>query len=97
MAGRCAERDAVCEARLLSERVQKELRGQRLHTQFGLNPWRRATFLNIIHHAALEPTKKYPEPQTESQEIGWNTTPLIQVDRTDRRLHFPRRKTENTN
>ncbi|KFO74675.1 Protein FAM183A, partial [Cuculus canorus] len=55
-----------------------------------------ATFLNIIHHAALEPTKKYPEPQTESQEIGWNTTPLIQVDRTDRRLHFPRRKTENT-
>lgn len=34
-------------------------------------------FLNVIHHAALEPTKKYSEPQTESQEIGWNTTPLV--------------------
>ncbi|NXO01568.1 F183B protein, partial [Rhinopomastus cyanomelas] len=33
-------------------------------------------FLNLIHHAALEPAKKYSEPQTESQEIGWNTTPL---------------------
>uniref|UniRef100_A0A674JZ48 Family with sequence similarity 183 member A n=1 Tax=Terrapene triunguis TaxID=2587831 RepID=A0A674JZ48_9SAUR len=36
-----------------------------------------AKFLNLIHHAALEPTKKYTEPQTESQEIGWNTTPLV--------------------
>ncbi|KAM9186549.1 cilia- and flagella-associated protein 144 [Mergus octosetaceus] len=53
-------------------------------------------FLNVIHHAVLEPTKKYSEPQTESQEIGWNTTPLIDVDRTDRRLYFPRRKTEIT-
>uniref|UniRef100_A0A8C4P2M6 Family with sequence similarity 183 member A n=1 Tax=Dromaius novaehollandiae TaxID=8790 RepID=A0A8C4P2M6_DRONO len=55
-----------------------------------------AKFLNLIHHAALEPTKKYSEPQTESQEIGWNTTPLIPVDRTDCRLHFPRRSTEIT-
>ncbi|XP_054068786.1 cilia- and flagella-associated protein 144 [Rissa tridactyla] len=53
-------------------------------------------FLNLIHHTALEPTKKYSEPQTESQEIGWNTTPLIHVDRTDRRLYLPRRKTEIT-
>ncbi|XP_075567656.1 cilia- and flagella-associated protein 144 [Pelecanus crispus] len=55
-----------------------------------------AKFLNLIHHAALEPTKKYSEPQTESQEIGWNTTPLIDVDRTDCRLYFPRRRTEIT-
>ncbi|XP_052656365.1 protein FAM183A isoform X2 [Harpia harpyja] len=55
-----------------------------------------AKFLNLIHQAALEPTKKYAEPQTESQEIGWNTTPLIHVDRTDRRLYFPRRRTEIT-
>ncbi|KAM9280412.1 LOW QUALITY PROTEIN: cilia- and flagella-associated protein 144 [Cariama cristata] len=55
-----------------------------------------AKFLNLIHQAALEPTKKYSEPQTESQEIGWNTTPLIHVDRTDRRLYFPRRRTEIT-
>ncbi|NXY22557.1 F183B protein, partial [Atrichornis clamosus] len=33
-------------------------------------------FLNLFHRAVLEPTKKYSEPQTESQEIGWNTTPL---------------------
>lgn len=36
-----------------------------------------AEFLKLINHAALEPTKKYSEPQTESQEIGWNTTPLV--------------------
>ncbi|MEE6495080.1 hypothetical protein FKM82_001946 [Ascaphus truei] len=53
-------------------------------------------FLKIIHHAALEPTKKYTEPQTTSQEIGWITTPLINIDRTDRRLHFPRQNTEIT-
>ncbi|XP_069718999.1 cilia- and flagella-associated protein 144 [Phaenicophaeus curvirostris] len=111
-----AVRDAVREGRLLEERVRKELRGQRLHTQYGLNPWGRvhaitkkpmswhdhieeaadATFLNVIHHAALEPTKKYPEPQTESQKIGWNTTPLIHMDRTDRRLYFPHQKTDIT-
>ncbi|KAM6414812.1 cilia- and flagella-associated protein 144 [Rhynochetos jubatus] len=55
-----------------------------------------AKLLNLIHHAALEPTKKYSEPQTESQEIGWNTRPLIHVDRTDCRLYFPRRSTEIT-
>ncbi|XP_019386802.1 PREDICTED: protein FAM183A isoform X2 [Crocodylus porosus] len=55
-----------------------------------------AKFLNLIHHAALEPTKKYSEPQTESQEIGWTTTPLINTDRADRRLYFPRQKSEIT-
>lgn len=36
-----------------------------------------AKFLNLIHHAVLEPPKKYTEPQTESQEIGWFSTPLV--------------------
>ncbi|KAG8547785.1 hypothetical protein GDO81_027499 [Engystomops pustulosus] len=53
-------------------------------------------FLTIIHHTALEPTKKYTEPQTTSQEIGWMTQPLISVDRTDRRLNHHRHKTEIT-
>uniref|UniRef100_A0A672UNM4 Family with sequence similarity 183 member A n=1 Tax=Strigops habroptila TaxID=2489341 RepID=A0A672UNM4_STRHB len=43
-------------------------------------------FLNLIHHAALEPTKKYSEPQTESQEIGWNTKPLVSWVLTDSAL-----------
>uniref|UniRef100_A0A8C3DWI5 Uncharacterized protein n=1 Tax=Corvus moneduloides TaxID=1196302 RepID=A0A8C3DWI5_CORMO len=34
-------------------------------------------FLNLLHRAVLVPRKKYSEPQTESQEIGWNTTPLV--------------------
>ncbi|XP_066453988.1 cilia- and flagella-associated protein 144 [Eleutherodactylus coqui] len=54
------------------------------------------SFLNIIHHAALEPTKKYSEPQTTSQEIGWMTRPLISMDWTDRRLQHHRQKTEIT-
>ncbi|XP_025952565.1 cilia- and flagella-associated protein 144 isoform X4 [Dromaius novaehollandiae] len=88
--------DAVHQNQIFRERVRRELQRQRLHTEYGVNPLRPAKFLNLIHHAALEPTKKYSEPQTESQEIGWNTTPLIPVDRTDCRLHFPRRSTEIT-
>ncbi|XP_065698579.1 cilia- and flagella-associated protein 144 [Patagioenas fasciata] len=108
--------NAVQLNQLMCERVRKELRCQKLHTEYGVNPLQRvhtiakkpmswhdnieepadAKFLSVIHDAALEPTKKYSEPQTESQEIGWNTTPLIQMDRTDCRLFFPRRKTEVT-
>ncbi|XP_068095528.1 cilia- and flagella-associated protein 144 [Hyperolius riggenbachi] len=54
------------------------------------------SFLKIFHHTALEPTKKYTEPQTTSQEIGWITEPLISSDRTDSRLHHHRQKTEIT-
>ncbi|GAB1296127.1 Protein FAM183B [Apodemus speciosus] len=46
-------------------------------------------FLNLIHHAAQGPKKKYSETQTETQEIGWDPNPLINPDRQDRRLnHF---------
>ncbi|XP_066548716.1 cilia- and flagella-associated protein 144 isoform X2 [Amia ocellicauda] len=54
------------------------------------------TFLKMIHGARLEPTKKYTHPQTESQEIGWISTPLIVQDRSDRRLHFARQNSEIT-
>ncbi|XP_068879225.1 cilia- and flagella-associated protein 144 [Aphelocoma coerulescens] len=50
-------------------------------------------FLNLLHRAVLVPRKKYSEPQTESQEIGWNTTPLVPLDC---RFYFPRRITEIT-
>ncbi|XP_062308755.1 protein FAM183A [Osmerus eperlanus] len=53
-------------------------------------------FLKAIHDACLEPTKKYPQPQTESQEIGWISKPLIAADRSDRRLNFSRQNTEIT-
>ncbi|MCI4375631.1 hypothetical protein PGIGA_G00111750 [Pangasianodon gigas] len=53
-------------------------------------------FLKIIHGAHSEPTKKYTHPMTESQEIGWISTPLIASDRTDRRLNFPRQNSEVT-
>uniref|UniRef100_A0A8D2JMQ9 Cilia and flagella associated protein 144 n=1 Tax=Sciurus vulgaris TaxID=55149 RepID=A0A8D2JMQ9_SCIVU len=46
-------------------------------------------FLNLVHHAAQGPRKKYPEPQTESQEIGWEAEPLVNPERQDHRLnHF---------
>lgn len=38
-----------------------------------------AKFLNLIHHAAQGPRKKYPETQTESQEIGWDPVPLVSM------------------
>ncbi|XP_077190256.1 cilia- and flagella-associated protein 144 [Paroedura picta] len=108
--------DPVSQNKIFCETVQKELRCQRLHTEYGVNPllkvhtitrkpmsWHDnleepadAKFLKLIHHAALEPTKKYKEPQSESQEIGWFSTPLISTDRNDRRLNFPSRSTEIT-
>ncbi|KAM4868428.1 cilia- and flagella-associated protein 144 isoform X2 [Urocitellus parryii] len=46
-------------------------------------------FLNLVHHAAQRPQKKYPETQTESQEIGWEAEPLVSPERQDHRLnHF---------
>ncbi|XP_029906283.1 cilia- and flagella-associated protein 144 [Myripristis murdjan] len=47
-------------------------------------------FITAFHTARLEPTKKYTHPQTESQAIGWISTPLIVSDRSDRRFHFHR-------
>ncbi|XP_065529670.1 cilia- and flagella-associated protein 144 isoform X1 [Lathamus discolor] len=97
-----AQPDPVRLNQLLCERVRKELKCQRLHTEYSVNPLQPVhtiarkpmswhdnieepadeKFLNLIHHAALEPTKKYSEPQTESQEIGWNTKPLVRCLRT---------------
>lgn len=34
-------------------------------------------FKKIIERANQEPTKKFPFPQTEAQEIGWVTRPLV--------------------
>ncbi|CAI9742923.1 Hypothetical predicted protein [Octopus vulgaris] len=50
-------------------------------------------FKTVIKRANLEPVKKYEYPQTESQEIGWITQPLVDLDRSDRRLQFPRVRT----
>ncbi|XP_076577741.1 cilia- and flagella-associated protein 144 [Chaetodon auriga] len=45
-------------------------------------------FIKAFHKARQEPTKKYSMPQTESQEIGWISTPLIPSNRNDKRLNF---------
>ncbi|XP_014671650.1 PREDICTED: protein FAM183B-like [Priapulus caudatus] len=55
-----------------------------------------SNFLETIERAHQEPVKKYSNPQTEAQEIGWTTKPLIDTDRTDRRLHFPRHNSDVT-
>jgi len=45
-------------------------------------------FLQVIKRANQEPVKKYTRPQTEAQEVGWITKPLIETDRGDTRLNF---------
>ncbi|XP_060629265.2 cilia- and flagella-associated protein 144 [Anolis sagrei] len=106
--------DQVSQNKIFCETIRKELKCQRLQTEYVMNPRIRvytttgkptswhdnleepadAGFLKLIHHAALEPNKKYREPQSESQEIGWFSNPLISVNRNDSRLHFPSRTTE---
>ena len=34
-------------------------------------------FKKVISRANLEPVKKYTYPQTEAQEVGWITRPLV--------------------
>ncbi|XP_036112624.1 protein FAM183A isoform X2 [Molossus molossus] len=92
MAGRQKEKevpDEVHQNQILRELYLKELRTQKLYTQYHVNPLRKDKFLNLIHHAAQGPRKKYPETQTESQEIGWYSEPLVNPERDDYRLnHF---------
>ncbi|XP_003803403.1 protein FAM183A-like [Otolemur garnettii] len=46
-------------------------------------------FLDLMHHATQQPKMKYPETQTESQEYGWDSEPLVNPERQDHRLnHF---------
>ncbi|CAF0910851.1 unnamed protein product [Adineta ricciae] len=53
-----------------------------------------SSFIDIIHRANLEPEKKYREPQTTSQEIGWFHEPLLKSNRADPRLNFPMIRSE---
>ena len=53
-------------------------------------------FLEVYKKAQETPQKKYSFPQTEAQEVGWDTTPLIDQQRYDSRLHHPRSNSEIT-
>uniref|UniRef100_A0A803V2F4 Family with sequence similarity 183 member A n=1 Tax=Ficedula albicollis TaxID=59894 RepID=A0A803V2F4_FICAL len=53
-------------------------------------------FLNFLHRAADVPRRKYSMPQTESQEIGWHTTPLVSRMLKDSGLYRIQRKTRIT-
>ncbi|KAM7013171.1 cilia- and flagella-associated protein 144 [Tautogolabrus adspersus] len=98
------------------ETIRKELRCQKLQTEFIFNPYKTVhvlpdkplarkppevivdttEYIDAIRRARMEPTKKYPMPQTESQEIGWWAAPLIPPNRDDRRLHFHRASSDVT-
>ncbi|XP_038000759.1 protein FAM183A isoform X3 [Motacilla alba alba] len=98
MAARRGERDPpdALQNRFHAERASKERRWQLLFTQYTVNPLHPDEFLKLLHRAAVVPREKYSEPQTESQEIGWHTTPLVPFDHNDTRFYFPRRTTEIT-
>ncbi|XP_047122757.1 cilia- and flagella-associated protein 144 [Hydra vulgaris] len=53
-------------------------------------------FLNIIKQTNQTPPQKLDYPQTEAQEIGWCTKPLIEPLLTDYSLHHPKKHTEIT-
>ncbi|KAA0199032.1 hypothetical protein FBUS_08457 [Fasciolopsis buskii] len=53
-------------------------------------------FLEVLERAALEPTKRYTEPQTENQEYGWISEPLMEIDRSDIRFYYPKQSCEMT-
>ncbi|XP_003388421.1 PREDICTED: protein FAM183A-like [Amphimedon queenslandica] len=53
-------------------------------------------FLKVYRRSQQLPKEKYPVPQTEAQEIGWDTNPLVATRRDDTRLHHPRNHSEIT-
>ncbi|XP_012871107.1 PREDICTED: protein FAM183A [Dipodomys ordii] len=112
MAGHQKEKvviDEVHQTQILLEQYRKELRTQKLCTNYHVNPLRKVhtitgkpmswhdnleepedtRFLNLIHYSNQGPKKKYTESQTEAQEIGWNSEPLVSPEHHDRRVnHF---------
>ncbi|TNN41568.1 Protein FAM183B [Liparis tanakae] len=105
--------DVVHQNAIHVETIRKELRHQKLHTTFSINPHRKlhiltdkpmsrkptevitenTAFTEAFQKAHLEPKKKHAMPQTESQEIGWVSTPLIP---TNQRFIFYRTSTDVT-
>ncbi|KAG5443930.1 Protein fam183bp [Clonorchis sinensis] len=97
----------VHQAEIMTETIKKELRHQKLYTQYGINPFKKLCplaskpnaeqreeeedkhFLEVLNRAALEPTKKYLESETENQEYGWISLPLMDMDRSDARFYHP--------
>ncbi|XP_066915244.1 cilia- and flagella-associated protein 144-like [Clytia hemisphaerica] len=53
-------------------------------------------FLQVIKRANQTPVEKFEFPQTEAQEIGWCTKPLIVQPKDDARLHHPKKHSEIT-
>ncbi|XP_064385742.1 cilia- and flagella-associated protein 144-like [Halichondria panicea] len=53
-------------------------------------------YLQVYRRAQDIPQRKFDFPQTEAQEIGWDTKPLINPLRNDTRLNNPRRNSEIT-
>ncbi|GFO41508.1 protein fam183a-like [Plakobranchus ocellatus] len=53
-------------------------------------------FLKVIERANQEPVKKYSFPQTEAQEYGWISRPLVEHDVGDKRLCFHRQNSSIT-
>lgn len=66
---------------LLSQKGEKQLETMNEHLCHSqIMPVRLsfpADFIGAFHKARQEPTKKYTMPLTESQEIGWVSTPLV--------------------
>ncbi|KAF7238259.1 hypothetical protein EG68_11319 [Paragonimus skrjabini miyazakii] len=104
----------VHQTEIMTETIHKELRHQKLYTNYGINPFKKVCplaekpnkeqrdeeedkhFLEVLRRAALEPTKKYLEAQTENQEYGWISQPLMDMDRSDIRFCHPKISCEMT-
>lgn len=49
--------------------------------------WKLAGIAEAIAYTKLPPTKKYTTPQTEAQEYGWISTPLVRRKRYYRTVY----------
>lgn len=55
-----------------------------------------SNFRAVIARANEVPPRKFVCPQTEGQEYGWISQPLIDQDRSDQRLYRPHKSCEFT-
>ncbi|KAH8865447.1 hypothetical protein EWB00_009624 [Schistosoma japonicum] len=80
----------VHQAVIMNETIKKESRHRKIFTEYGINPFKKKHFAEVIRRGALEPSKRYIEPQTENQEYGWISQPLMVTDRFDSRFNHPK-------
>ncbi|CAB3229671.1 unnamed protein product [Arctia plantaginis] len=52
--------------------------------------------MNVAQTRAKGPHNKFPAPATENMVYGWYHTPIVEIDRNDKRFYCPKKESSHT-